>query len=559
MSGDTQISPCRLALLTDFTPDFLASELRKIAESSSLSLDIHLINPGNWQSEILQQESALYTFNPDVVLIGCSGPMQWSRFSSDRNTDPGLKLLEEYLQIWDTLRKRLPHVEIWQSELGPFPDGLGDAVDPSSFSAQRAIFNEGIFNESSSRSHVSLVDWVSGIHQTGTRQAYDNRLWHTAAHPFALDFLPELAKPIIKRLMWRSGRFIKVVVVDLDETLWGGIVGDLGSSGIQIGQEGIGNIFRHFQIWVKLLKHQGILVAVASHNTEESARQAFDNPEHVLTLEDFAAFRASWDPKSVMIREIAEELNIGLDAFCFLDNSVFVRNEVRSALPQVSVPELPDDPSEWLEFLSSASLFESGTGSEANAHRTRWIQEAGERDAKRQGFENYEDYLSSLKMQGRLRSLKKEHIPRAHQLIMRTNQFNLRTIRHSKATLEKMLSSENWLSYFAGLEDCFGDYGWIGLLLIERDSPESDCAFLDTWIMSCRVFERGMEYWTFTRLIEELRTRGISTLDAEFVPSAKNGKFSGLLGELGFTPTSGGRCRLDLTAAPLHETHIESQ
>jgi FkbH-like protein len=391
----------------------------------------------------------------------------------------------------------------------------------------------------------------------GTAKAYDDRLWLTAAHPFSLDFLPALTRPVLGRINWRTGRFLKVLVLDLDNTLWGGVVGDCGPHAIALGQEGMGNVFRNFQLWLRHLKDEGILLAVASKNDPDRAREAFTvNSENILKLEDFAVFQAGWEPKSEMIEAISRELNMGCDAFCFIDDSPFERNEVRARLPSVTVPEMPEDPSGWIPFLAEQALFETGTHSTADSQRTQWIQEERQRRDRAGAFADYAHYLQSLQMRARVAPLNGEHLARAHQLIMRTNQFNLRTVRYALEELEEMMDSPDWMGRVYGLRDTCGDTGWISLVLLDTRGRDEGTAFLDTWVMSCRVFERGMEQAILNNLVSELRQMGYRELIGELIPTAKNGKFANLLGQLGFIPAGDKRWCLDLAAAPVHETHI---
>lgn len=564
MSGETPQPVLRIALLTDFTPDFLERELRRATREKGISIEIVTVDPNAREAQFLNPDSELIRFNPDIVLNGLSGPVQWSRFQSrppgaDRIRF-GEELLENCVQDWERLHKEFPHAEIWQTNLAPFPDGISGteaARDPKAFAFQRDQFNQDLKQALVPRRYAVLMDWSSVVEMTGTRQAYDHRLWLTSAHPFSLDFIPALTRPVLNRIDWRSGRFLKVLVLDLDNTLWGGVVGECGPHRIEIGQEGMGNVFRNFQLWCRHLKDEGILLAVASKNDPERAREAFTvNSENILRLDDFAVFRAGWEPKSEMIKAISRELNIGCDAFCFVDDSPFERNEVRSQLREITVPEMPEDPSAWIPFLAEQALFESGTHSTADTQRTKWVREEQNRRVQAGSFTDYAHYLESLKMQGRVAPLNEKHLARAHQLIMRTNQFNLRTIRYPLEELEKMPDSPDWMGRIFGLRDNCGDYGWISLVLLHISELSSGTAFLDTWVMSCRVFERGMEQAVLNHLVTELQEAGFRQLVAEFIPTAKNGKFADLLSRLGFASGEDGRWCLDLASAAVHETHI---
>jgi FkbH-like protein len=564
MSAESEQPLLRIALLTDFTPDFMTRELRKAISASGIAAELFSVDPNTRQAHLLDPSSELAAFQPDIVLNALSGPVQWSRFQA---LPPGTsrirfgdQLLESCVADWERIHALFPHATIWQTNLGAFSDGISGTEatrDPKAFAYQRDQFNHALKQALVPRRYIALIDWSAAVALIGSRDAYDPRLWLTAAHPFALDFLPALTRPLLNRLKWQGGRFLKVLVLDLDNTLWGGVVGECGPYAIGIGQEGLGNVFRNFQLWLRHLKDEGILLAIASKNDPERAREAFtQNAENILQLEDFVVFQAGWNPKSEMISTISRELNIGLDAFCFIDDSAFERQEVRSRLPEVTVPEMPEDPSDWIPFLAEQALFETGTHSSADEKRTQWVLEERKRRDQAGDFANYDDYLRSLQMRGRVAALNEEHLARAHQLIMRTNQFNLRTIRHPLEDLEAVPDSSNWIGRIYGLRDNCGDYGWISLVLLDLDNQPSGTAFLDTWVMSCRVFERGMEQAILNQLVQDLKQAGYRQLRAQFIPTAKNGKFAGLLGDLGFTADGDRRWCLDLDAAKVHETHI---
>lgn len=564
MSQTPPDSPRRLALLTDFTPDFLARQLRQEAAATGLDIEVMAVGPYQRPQQVMDPQSDLVAFSPHVICLALSGPMQWQRFLSQEPGPGRLRfgqlLLEACLAEWEALHRHLPGSEIWQTNLGTFPDGLSgqEALrDPAAFSFQERQFNHDLMQALIPHRFVRLLDWDAPLQWWGLQHAYDPRLWLTAAHPFSLDVLPTLVQPILQRWRSRSGRFLKVLVLDLDQTLWGGLAGEAGPHGLQIGQEGMGNVFRHFQLWVRQLKASGLLLAVASKNEPLVAREAFQaNAQQVLSLDDFAVFKAGWEPKSEMIREIAGELNIGLDAFCFLDDNPFERNEVRAAIPAVTVPELPEDPAGWIPFLARSGLFDTASHSTADAHRTQWIQEERERRQHQRAFPDYAAYLQSLRMKARLAPLSEEHLARAHQLILRTNQFNLRTVRHSLEHLEACLHSPEWRGWLVGLRDTYGDYGWVSLILLHTGDATPRVAFLDTWVMSCRVFSRRLEHFILNQMTEDLRAAGFTRLEAEYRPTPKNAPFADLLPSLGFILARENRWCLDLATPARHETPV---
>lgn len=566
MAPEHSSQPLRFALLADFTPDFLARELEARGRDYALPMSVFAPAPATLTSQVLDSASDLHAFDPDILLFALSGPIQWSLFQSTPTQEDkasfGEALAERYLGFQHHLQGSLPRCRLWQSTLGPFPDGIsGDSHLPgqASFAPHRRHFNERIRKASASGSPLRLIDWETPLQRTGLDSAYDLRLWLTAAHPFSLPFLSDLANPVINLLRQESGQLLKVIVLDLDDTLWGGTIGETSPEALQISQEGFGNVFRHFQLWLKALRDKGMLLAVVSKNDPETARSAFQNPDNCLQLADFAAFKAGWGPKSEAIQEIARDLRIGLDAFCFIDDQAFEREEVRKALPGVMVPDLPADPAEWIPFLARSGRFEPAATAPEDASRTRWLQEEETRRHKRREFADYTAFLQSMKMRARMAPLSPQLLDRARQLLLRTNQFNLRTLRHSRGFLERISTAPDWKGLVFGLRDTHGDYGWISLMLLQFSSETPEIAFMDSWVMSCRVFERGMEDWILQQVASELRPIGISALLTEYRPTAKNGKLASVLPRLGFESLPGNRWRLDLARPCLHQTCISTE
>jgi FkbH-like protein len=238
------------------------------------------------------------------------------------------------------------------------------------------------------------------------------------------------------------GKFKKCVVLDLDNTVWGGIIGDDGLENIQVGSLGIGKAFTEFQYWVKKLKNRGVIVAVCSKNTESVAKEPFEkHPDMVLKLDDIAVFIANWENKVDNIRKIQQILNIGFDSMVFLDDNPFERNMVRENIPGLLVPELPEDPAEYLEYLYTLDLFETVSYTDNDAERTRQYQIEAQRITLFEKFTNEDDFLESLNMVSVVESFSKFNIPRVAQLSQRSNQFNLRTIRYTEADLEHIAAS----------------------------------------------------------------------------------------------------------------------
>ena len=329
------------------------------------------------------------------------------------------------------------------------------------------------------------------------------------------------------------GKLTKVLVLDLDNTLWGGVIGDDGLDGIQLGGDAVGEAFRMWQSYVLALKNRGYVLAVCSKNTEAFAMEAFrKHPEMVLKEEDIALFVVNWNDKASNIEYISRVLNLGLDSFIFLDDSPFERDLVRKALPQVKVPELPEDPTQYISALEGSGLLEASGFSREDERRNQGYREEALRTTENLKYGNIEDYLKSLDMKADCSPFRREDIPRVAQLLQRSNQFNLRTQRLSEAACAAyMTETEMRAGFQIKLKDRFGDYGLISVVCC--DVVDSQLAVTEL-VMSCRVLKRGVEDFIMNRLFQECLRRGLTGLRGEFIQTPKNQMVKTFYSNFGF-------------------------
>jgi FkbH-like protein len=353
-----------------------------------------------------------------------------------------------------------------------------------------------------------------------------------------------VAKAVVDIVKAISGNVRKCLILDLDNTIWGGVIGDDGMENIQIGELGMGHAFDELQTWAKELKQRGIILAACSKNEEDTAKQPFqEHPEMTLRLEDIAVFVANWENKVDNIKYIQKILNIGFDTIVFLDDNPFERNLVRELLPDVTVPELPEDPSLVVSYLCSLNLFETASFSEEDLRRTQQYREEITRTDFQKSFTSIDDYLSSLGMVSAVKAFDDFSLPRVAQLTQRSNQFNLRTVRYTEADVDRIRKSEKFITLSFHLRDKFGDYGLIGVVIVKKLAGNG--AFIDTWIMSCRVLKRGMEEFIVNQMAKQARQAGVYRLVGEYLPTAKNKMVMDLYLQMGFNQ-SNGKWELDL-------------
>jgi FkbH-like protein len=357
----------------------------------------------------------------------------------------------------------------------------------------------------------------------------------------------------------------KCLVLDLDNTLWGGVIGDDGPEGIILGEgTGTGEAHLALQRYAKQLRERGVILAICSKNDPAVAEAVFrDHPEMLLKRSDIAAFVANWEDKAANLRRIAEQLNIGLESLVFVDDNPAERARIRQSLPMVAVPELPADPAHYVRCLADAGYFESVAFTTEDSRRGEQYAANASREALRESSQGMDDFLRGLEMSVTFGPFRTVDLARVAQLIGKTNQFNLTTRRHSLEDVSRFASSDRSLTLQFRLVDRFGDNGLVSVMILHPDPRSPDLLEIDTWVMSCRVFGRQLEQETMNIAVESARRMGARALRAEYIPTAKNGVVSQLYPALGFTreleaaPNHGAtRWLLQLSEYVPHATHI---
>lgn len=367
----------------------------------------------------------------------------------------------------------------------------------------------------------------------GKARFYDERNYHWLKQPFSPEGLSVLGRHIATGLRALTSGRRKVLVLDLDNTLWGGVVGELGPTGITVGGTTEGEAFAAFQKHVKRLKESGIVLAACSKNNDADAREPFEkNDQMILRFDDFAAFHASWDAKPERLREIARELNLGLDSFVFFDDNPVEREHVRAELPEVLVIEVPEEPAFYVRALVESLAFEAVDLTAADAERTSQYQAEASRRRLLTATASPHDYLASLAMKAEICAIDESNLDRVIDLITKTNQFNLTTRRHSRAAVEQMTGMARSLCFAVRLADKFGDYGLISVVLAVPTDEKT--LRIDTWLMSCRAMGRTVEHFVLNHLAQSARGMGFDKLLAEYRPTAKSTPVKTLLPDFGF-------------------------
>lgn len=561
---DEDVAVVRVAFLGGGALEYLVEFTSVWLRLRGFRLESYLPAFDTWRMDVLNADSGLYRFNPDVIwffsnwrdVITTNIPPRSSFSEADQAAQ---SLAAELCNYWHVAAKYAPGAKIVQNNLDPTPhNSLGNmaAMLPGSQVFLVELLN-GKLAAAASDNGVTLFAFHRLTVECGLRRWHDSKYWYYAKLPFSLQVTGMVSFHVASLLAPLMGRMRKVLALDLDGTLWGGVIGDDGLDGIALGDGPDGEAFTGFQGYLKELSERGIILAVVSKNEETVAKQPFlEHPDMRLRLDDIAVFKANWKNKADNIRDVADILNVGLDSFVFLDDNPAERELVRKELPMVAVPELPTDPSEYIATLEKHGCFEAVSLSQEDLARNRMYRENALRVTARHSVTNVADYLSGLRMEGASGSADAFHLPRMAQLLARSNQFHLTTTRYSSDEMARMAARDDYNVRWFSLRDHFGDYGLVAVVILQLRGQ--DC-IIDTWSMSCRVLERGMEDFILNELVDWARRRGSKRLIGLYKPTAKNVLVKGLYDRLGFTGLQGefASWEYDLSkAAPARQTFI---
>jgi FkbH-like protein len=528
----------KVAVLGDTSTQFLAQTLRAFGYEKHLDLIVLDADFNQIERQIYDPASELYEFNPDFIILYQSSHKLLGKYNKlpvgeQHSLASGeLAFIENY---YATISGRLNAKVIYYnySEIDDSVFGSFANKTPSSFLFQLRRLNFDLMQFASQNAGFFLCDIAAVQNQVGKSAFFNPALYVNSEMVLNIKVLPAVASKTIDLINALLGNFKKCLIIDLDNTIWGGIIGDDGIENIQLGSLGIGKAFTEFQYWIKKLKNRGIIIAVCSKNTESTAKEPFQkHSDMVLQLDDIAVFMANWENKVDNIRQIQGILNIGFDSMVFLDDNPVERNFVREHLPEICVPELPEDPADYLEYLYTLNLFETASFSEEDFKRTsQYKMEAG-RKIVQQTFVNEDDFLKSLDMISKVEPFNAFNTPRVAQLSQRSNQFNLRTVRYTEADIKYLSASENYFTFAFTLEDKFGDNGLTCAVILQME--DKDTLFIDTWFMSCRILKRGMEHFVLNTIAKFAGEKNFGYLKGEYIPTQKNEMVKNHYKDLGF-------------------------
>jgi len=541
LRGKLPLLPYRLAVLRSFTLEPAIPLLRAEAFARGIDLTVQAGDFNAYPQEILDRDSSLYHFSPDAVILAAQtadlAPDLWREYPdlAPEAVSTAIQRVSNSFSQW--IRAFREHssagLVVHSLELPARPSaGVLDAQQQTSQASAIHQINQALRQIAGEHRGVYVLDYDGLVARRGRLRWHDERKWLIARMPIAADCLIEMALEWTRFLVPLTGKTAKVLVADLDNTMWGGVIGEDGLTGIKLGPEFPGAAYQNLQRAMLDLTRRGILLAICSKNNGEDAMEALENhPGMILRPKDFSALRINWNDKSQNLREIASELNVGTDALAFLDDNPVEREQVRNALPEVMILDLPGDPLAYAARLRDCPAFERLALSSEDQQRTTLYATQWERSQAEQNFQSKEDFFRYLEQEAEVAPVAPATLARVAQLTQKTNQFNLTTRRFSEQQIADMAARPGWHVLSIKVRDRFGDHGLVGVAITH---DEADTSEIETFLLSCRVIGRAVETALLSHLAQAAAARGRQRLLGRFIPTRKNAPARDFYAQHGF-------------------------
>ena len=546
----------RRLLLEDSDKKFIDKKIAilggETTQNIKLILELFLLNygikPSFYESEYNQYyedgmfpNPELEEFGPDLIYIcTCIKNIIDFPMLSDSKETVGQKrsaVLNRFYGLWDHLTE-IYHCPIIQNNFEyPFFRLMGnkDASDYHGRVNFVTMLNCAFYDYAQSHENFYICDvnYISASY--GLDKWADPYYWHMYKYAVAVPAIPYLSFNVANIIKSIYGKNKKAFNLDMDNTLWGGIVGDDGAENIEIGQEtSLAQTYSEFQEYLKLHKQLGILLTVNSKNDEANALAGLERPDSVLRKDDFVNIKANWNPKSINLTQTAQEMALLPESFVFVDDNPAERAIIETQVTDVAIPKI-DRVEHYIRTIDKSGFFEVTALSQDDLKRTEMYQENAKRTQLQAAFKNYEDYLRTLEMKGEIQSFIPMYMSRIAQLTNKSNQFNLTTKRYSQAEIEEVAENPDYITLYGKLRDKFGDNGVVSIVIGRIDGKDCDELHMELWLMSCRVLKRDMEFAMMDELVGKAKARGIKKLIGYYYPTAKNAMVKDFYALQGFT------------------------
>jgi len=537
----------KIALLSSFTLNGLSEVLKVKCNKKNIDCQIYVGGYNQFSQEILDKNSELYRFNPDVTFLfidlrSILGNLFFSLYSISSHERKNLvsQKLSEIINLISSFQQNSSSKLVISNFNIPTssPYGIADSKDEFGLREMIQTLNLRLQENIKLFESIYLFDFNSFVTKFGENNIFNYRNFFFGDVKVELNHLPHLGNEIFSYIIAYLGLFKKCIVLDLDNTLWGGIVGEDGFDGIHLGLTPPGNVFHEFQSHLKALSKRGIILAINSRNNfDDAIRVIREHPHMVLREGDFACMVINWGNKVENMKAISKQLNIGLDSLVFFDDDPVNREFMRKSLPEVTTIELPKDPSEFSKILLDLNEFSTFQITNEDIERSQSYSDQKKRLELEKTSQNIDDFLSSLDLKLTIKKATSFTIPRISQLTLKTNQFNLTTKRYQENDIKQFAENSNMFIGCAQVEDKFGDNGITGVFIVNKDDPKE--WELDTFLLSCRVMGREIEKGIMNYLIKEAKNNNVERIKAKYIPTAKNKPIEKFLASCNFEEKNG--------------------
>lgn len=520
----------KIAILSSYTHNGLKEIMDVKCVENNILATVYEGAYNQFSQEILDQKSNLYKFQPNILFLLLDSRHIFEdlyHFPDSKSISQKKSFVEERIleikHLVDFFRKQSNSMIVVSNLNIPSDSSYGISEQKIKYNLSEMIqeFNSELISSYKNTDNVAILNFNSFISKFGENNVFDPRQYFFGNIQINLTYLPNFGNELMKFVISFLGLGKKCLILDLDNTLWGGIVGEDGYDGIKLGPEPPGNAFMEFQKTILSLHHRGIILAINSKNNFDDAMKVIKNhPYMILNEKYFSSIKINWNDKVSNINQIITELNIGLDSVVFLDDDQINQELVRTMLPEVLVPKLPKDPSMFSKFLQDIIQFSNLKITEEDKQRGKMYAQQKMRNELENTTTDLTTFLKKLELKISIKEIDSFSLPRVSQLILKTNQFNLTTKRYQESEIEKMIDDENYFVCYVNVKDKFGDNGITGVFIIKKESKK--IWNLDTFLLSCRIMGRDIEKAVFTYIVNKAKYHNIEQIKSKFIPTQKN-------------------------------------
>ena len=531
----------KIAILGSFTLTGLDECLKVKSAESSITYKSYIAPYNQYNQEFFNQSSDFYKFEPDITFLiidirsffGENFYFPYNISSDERKSFVKNKIseLENLIQQFNNnLNSKLI---ITNFNIPSYsPNGIIETKNEFSFHEMIEEINNALRNISKQNNSVYVYDFNNFISKFGEKNIFDYRQFYVGDIQIAFNFIPYLANDLMGYIKPFSSKNKKCIVLDLDNTLWGGIVGEDGFDGIELGHTSNGKAFVDFQKHLLSLWHQGIILAINSKNNYDDAMKVIqEHPNMILREKNFASIQINWNDKAQNLNQIASEINIGTNSMVFFDDDKINQERIKQEFPEVLTIELPKDSSQYSSILKEINDFNVLQRTDEDAKRGEMYAQQRERNELKQSISNIDDFLKQLNIQVKIKKSNEFLIPRISQLTLKTNQFNLTTKRYHEEEIREFTNNKNYEVGCAQVEDKFGDNGITGVYIVDKNEKNW---IIDTFLLSCRIMGRGIEDAILSQILKDAKQNGVEEVRAKFIPTEKNKPSENFLSDFGF-------------------------